>query len=125
MNFVKYKFFVAPATKKLGFFCLFLIVLLSIYLAGCSDEVRLTSAEQLTEFEYAGPIRPTIDLDCLVRAKIGKMSYRIVPGDVLAGDAIAINIWRIKTLTSLCPYAGNAKSHTFYSISKVFALING
>ncbi len=36
------------------------------------------------------------------------------PGGGLAGDAIAINTWRIKTLTFLCPYAGNAKSHTFF-----------
>lgn len=46
------------------------------------------------------------------------------PGGGLAGGAIAINTWRIKTLTSLCPYAGNAKSHTFFPIARVFTLLN-
>ena len=45
------------------------------------------------------------------------------PGGELAGDAIAINTWRIKTLTFLCPYAGNAKSHTFFPIARVFTFL--
>ena len=46
------------------------------------------------------------------------------PGSGLAGEAIAINTWRIKTITFLCPYAGNAKSHTFFPIARVFTLLN-
>jgi len=62
---------------------LFLSVLFSIYSVGCSEQVRLPSSEQLVEFENAGPIRPTVDLDRLVRARIGGGPYRVVAGDVL------------------------------------------
>ncbi len=65
------------------FLRLFLTLLLSIYVIGCSDQVRLPSAEQLAEFENASPVRPTVDLDQLVRAKIDGGPYRVVPDDVL------------------------------------------
>jgi len=83
VNFVKYNCFFALIPNNQSIFRHFLIVLLSIYIAGCSDGIRQPSVEQLTEFEDAGPIHPTIDLDRLEKAKIGKMSYRFVPGDVL------------------------------------------
>jgi len=62
---------------------LFLALLITICLAGCGDQVRLPSAEQLAEFESAGPIRPTVDLDRLVRARRDGGLYRVVLGDVL------------------------------------------
>ena len=83
MNFVKYSSSVAHISKTQIVFCLFLTILLSIYLLGCSDRVSLPSPEGLAEFENAGPVRPSIDIDCLVRAKIGGGPYRIVPGEVL------------------------------------------
>ena len=65
------------------FLSLLLILLLSIYMSGCSDEVRLPSAEQLAEFENARSVHPTVDLDQLVRAKTNGGPYRVVPDDVL------------------------------------------
>jgi len=51
VNFVKHKFSVVRISKNQSVFSLFLTVLLSIYLAGCSDQVRLLSADQFAEFE--------------------------------------------------------------------------
>jgi len=67
VNFVKHKFFVARISKTQDVLSLFLTVLLSIYLAGFSDQFRLPSAGQLAEFENAGPVRPSVDMDCLVQ----------------------------------------------------------
>lgn len=60
-----------------------LLVGLSVCLGGCSDGVRLSSAEQLAEFERARPLRRAVDVDRLVRAKIGGGPYRVVTGDAL------------------------------------------
>ncbi|UCC99232.1 MAG: SLBB domain-containing protein [Phycisphaerales bacterium] len=60
-----------------------LAVSLSLYFVGCSDQVDLPSTGQLLEFENAGPARPVVDMDRLVRARIGGGPYRVVPGDVL------------------------------------------
>jgi len=83
VNFVSSSCFVVRILKNQVVLALFLAVLFSIYLVGCSEQVRLPSAEQLAEFEKAGPIQPTVDMDRLVRAKMGGGSYRVVPGDVL------------------------------------------
>ena len=84
MNFVKCGFSVTCISKKPIAFGLFLtILLLPIYLFGCSDQVTLPTAEKLAEFENAGPLRPTVDIDRLVKAKIGGGPYKVVPGDVL------------------------------------------
>lgn len=64
-------------------FCLFLALLLSIYLVGCSDRVSLPSVSQLVEFENAGPAHLTVDMGRLARAKISTGAYRVVPDDVL------------------------------------------
>ena len=83
MNFVSSSCFVVRILKNQVVLALFLSILLSIYLFGCSDNVLLPSAEQLAEFQNAGPVPPTVDLDRLVRARIGVGPYRVVPGDVL------------------------------------------
>jgi len=83
MNFVRSSFIGWCISKVQFFFDLFLITLLFIYMVGCSDQVRLPSAGQLAQFENAGPQRPSVDMDRLVRAKIGGGAYRVVPGDVL------------------------------------------
>ncbi len=83
MNFVSSSGFVVRILKNQVVLALFLAVLFSIYLVGCSEQVRLPSAEQLVEFENAGPVRPTVDMDRLVRARIGGGPYRVVAGDVL------------------------------------------
>jgi len=83
VNFVAGGCFVVWTSKSQATLYLFLATLLSLYLVGCSEQVHLPSSEQLAEFENAGPIRPTVDLDRLVRARIGGGPYRVVAGDVL------------------------------------------
>jgi len=83
VNFVKSNSFIAHISKTQVVVGLFLAILLSIYFVGCGDQVVLPSAEQLGEFENAGPVCPVVDLDRLVEAKIGGGPYRVVRGDVL------------------------------------------
>jgi len=75
VNFVKHKFFVVCISKNWVVLYIFLTILLSIYLAGRSDQVRLLFAEQLAEFENAGPVRPNIDMDCLVHPEHGRTAF--------------------------------------------------
>ena len=49
--------FSGGAVNTLIFFISLSTTLLSIYLAGCSDQVQLPSAEQVTKFENALSIR--------------------------------------------------------------------
>lgn len=84
MNFVKYGPFVGTRTSRpLNVFCLFLSISLSICLVGCTDQIQPPSAAQLIEFENAGPVGPSVDMDRLVRARIGGGPYRVAPGEVL------------------------------------------
>jgi protein involved in polysaccharide export with SLBB domain len=83
VKFVRSSFIAWRISEVQVFIDFFLITLLSIYLVGCRDRVILPSAEQLAQFEKAGPQRPRVDMDRLVRAKIGGGAYRVVPGDVL------------------------------------------
>lgn len=80
MNFVKCCSSGVSISKIQIALSLFLTILISLCLIGCSDEVRLPSAKQLAEFERAGPILPTVDVDRLIRAKIGGAP---LPGEVL------------------------------------------
>jgi len=52
-------------------------------LAGCGDQVRRPSAEEIAAFEAAGQGGPSIDMDRMGRARIPVGPYRVVPGDVL------------------------------------------
>jgi len=84
VNFVKCRPFIACISEKQIALGLFLTtLLLPIYLVGCSDQVTLPTTEQLVEFENAGPLRPAVDIDRLVKAKIGGGPYEVAPGDVL------------------------------------------
>jgi len=83
VNFVKCNSSVVRISKTRIVFSLFLTLLLSIYLVGCSDQVSLPSAGQLFEFENAGPVAPAVDMDRLARAKISTGPYCVVPDDVL------------------------------------------
>ncbi len=83
MNFVSSSCLIVHILKNHAFLALFLSILLSIYLVGCGDNVRLPSPKGLAEFQNAGPVPPTVDLDRLVRARIGVDLYRVVPGDLL------------------------------------------
>jgi protein involved in polysaccharide export with SLBB domain len=53
--------------------------LLFIFLAGCSTS--LSSPEDVTKFEKAGPIQTVMDFDQSAKGKPGP--YRVIPGDVL------------------------------------------
>jgi len=76
VNFVKCRFFITCISKRHMALGLFLTsLLLPIYLFGCSDQVTLPTTEKLAEFENAGPLRPTVDIDRLVKAKIGGGPY--------------------------------------------------
>ena len=83
VNFAKYKLLRLCISKVQVHFIVIPALLLCSCLIGCSDGVRLPSAKQLLEFENAGPARPTVDMDRLVRAKIGGGPYHVVPGDVI------------------------------------------
>jgi protein involved in polysaccharide export with SLBB domain len=80
---IKYKSFVDRAYKNQSLLILIPSVVLSICLAGCGDNVHLPTSQELIEFENAGPVPPTIDMDRIVRAKIGGGPYHVVIGDAL------------------------------------------
>ena len=61
--------------------CLFVLIFLPIWLAGCSDQVRLPSAKELAEFEKAGIFDLTADINNF--AKSSSRAYRVMPGEVL------------------------------------------
>ncbi len=83
MNFVNYRLVGVSTSKTQIVLCLTLSLLFAIYFAGCSDDVRLPSAEQLTRFQDAGPQQPKVDMDRLVNARIGGGPHRVLPGEVL------------------------------------------
>lgn len=83
VNFAKNELFGLRTSQVQVSFVTIAATLLCLCLVGCSDGVRSPSTSQLLEFENAGPVRPTVDMDRLVRAKIGGGPYRVVPGDVL------------------------------------------
>ncbi len=57
-------------------------VLVLALLAGCGP-ARSPTAAELAAFANAGPVRPKLDLDSLVKAKLPAGPYRVVAGDVL------------------------------------------
>jgi protein involved in polysaccharide export with SLBB domain len=69
--------------KRQALFNLFLVILLSLSFAGCSDQVQPSSAKQLAEFENAGPVHPTEQMDRLIKAKTHREAYHVMPGEVL------------------------------------------
>ena len=83
MNFVKSRVIISCIYRNRIIFYPILTLYLLLYLNGCSDKVTLPTIEQLVEFENAAPFRPAVDLDRLVKAKIGGGPYRVVPGEVL------------------------------------------
>lgn len=83
MSFVDCNSQSARTSKFHIVFSFFTIILLSICLVGCSDQVSLSSVSELVEFENAGPVAPAVDTDRLARAKISTGSYCVVPDDVL------------------------------------------
>lgn len=59
------------------------VICLLIFLAGCGDQVHLPSPAQLAEFNNAGPVLHSLDVERFVKAEIKSGPYRVVSGDVL------------------------------------------
>ena len=83
MNFVKYNNLIVRLSRRYFLFNLLVVMLLSLNFAGCSDNVRPSSAKQLAQFENAGPVHPTEGMDRLLKSTTRKVSYRVMPGEVL------------------------------------------
>ncbi|MHC4203997.1 MAG: polysaccharide biosynthesis/export family protein [Planctomycetota bacterium] len=84
MNLPRCKLFVEHTWKIQSLYILIPVLLLfSVCLAGCGDNVRLPTTQELIEFENASPPPPSIDTDRMVKAKIGGGPYRAVTGDAL------------------------------------------
>jgi len=58
-------------------------VVAAICLAGCGDQVREPSEDQLAAFERAGVAESAVDMDRVRKAQLCTGPYRIVAGDVL------------------------------------------
>jgi len=80
VNFVKLKHnsVGARVSKSRIVLCYLITILLSVCFVGC--EGPASSAMQLAEFEDAGPVIPNIDMDLLMRSRIGGAP---LPGEVL------------------------------------------
>lgn len=83
MNFVKYNNLIVRLSRRYFLFNLLVVMLLSLNFAGCSDNVRPSSAKQLAQFENAGPVHPTEGMDRLLKSTTRMGSYRVMPGEVL------------------------------------------
>lgn len=83
MNFARYNNLIVRISSGRVLLSLVLVTFLSPMFAGCSDQVQPSSAQQLAQFENAGPVHPTEQMDRLVRAKTRRAAYRVMPGEVL------------------------------------------
>jgi polysaccharide biosynthesis/export protein len=55
----------------------------ALLLTGCFATQRPSSTDELAAFRAAGPLRPAVDLDVLVKARMPGSAYRVIPGDVM------------------------------------------
>ncbi|MCK5271332.1 MAG: SLBB domain-containing protein [Sedimentisphaerales bacterium] len=62
--------------------CIVFLTIGLLCISGCSNS-KLASTEQLIEFMKAGPIRPKVDVDRMVQARVPTDPYTVVVGDVL------------------------------------------
>lgn len=83
MNFVNHNLANSSMTNTHALFPLLLVLLFSFSFFGCSDEVVLPSADQMTRFENAGPQPLVVDVNRLKNAQIGGGPHRVVPSEVL------------------------------------------
>ncbi len=108
MNFVRCCCFAVCVSKTRGLFPIFLTAVLSVSLAGCGDQVRLPSTNQLAEFENAGPLQPEVDIGRLVRTRTGTGPYLVVPNDLLELQIPAVlrlvNVGQLDSPELLKPY---------------------
>lgn len=62
---------------------LLLVFLVGALSAGCGDQMRTPTLEELAAFEHAAAVEPTVDMDRIEKARLYVGPYRVVPGDVL------------------------------------------
>lgn len=82
MNFAKYNFFHMSRYRSNAPVAV-VAVLMSFCPLACQDQVCLPSADQLADFENAGPVGPAVDLERIVRAKMSSGPHRLVCGEVI------------------------------------------
>ena len=82
MDFVKRNFLYVSRYRSSTLVCL-VALLLSFCPLACQDQVCLPSADQLADFEMAGPVGPAVDLERIVRAKMSRGPYRVISGEVV------------------------------------------
>ncbi len=78
--------------------------------AGCSDQVRMPTAEELEAFEQARSTVPTVDMDRIEKAKLKTGPYRVVRGDVLEFTMPAL----LQAVTAKEVQAAQARSQAEY-----------
>lgn len=85
MNLATSSFLSWGILKPAVFSSFLVLTLASISLIGCAEQAHLPSAEELAEFNNAGPAVSAVDVDVdrLVGARIHGGPYRVVPDDVL------------------------------------------
>jgi protein involved in polysaccharide export with SLBB domain len=83
LNFVRYNNLIVRLSRGQVLFSLLLVTFLSLIFAGCNDQVQPSSAQQLAQFENAGPAHPTEQMDRIIRDKTHRVAYRVMPGEVL------------------------------------------
>ncbi len=59
------------------------LALCAVWIAGCADQVRAPTQDQLAAFQRAASIEPAVDMDRIRKARLHTGPYRVVPGDVL------------------------------------------
>jgi protein involved in polysaccharide export with SLBB domain len=80
---VKYNNLIVRFSRGQILFNLLVVMLLTLNFAGCSDNVRPSSEKQLAQFENAGPVHPTEQMDQLIKAKTHRGAYHVMPGEAL------------------------------------------
>ena len=115
MNFVKSNIYIECLSQAKIIICFFLIVYLFFCINGCSDKVILPSASQLVDFENAGPISPTIDLERLLDTKFDSSPYRLRHGEVLEITMPAI----LRVVTTDEPIADNKDDKYICRINEI------
>ena len=115
MNLLRCKLFFERTWKIRSLYILIPVLLLSVCLAGCGDNVHLPTTRELIEFENASPPTPSIDMNRIVKAKIGGGPYRVVTGDALELSMPAvvrfITAKEIVNNTTVAPYISRVNTN--------------
>ncbi|NQV31354.1 MAG: polysaccharide biosynthesis/export family protein [Phycisphaeraceae bacterium] len=77
MNFVRHGILFCPQWAAVG------VILFTLGLAGCGDQVELSDSQALLEFFNAGPVGPSLDMNRLVKARMDTGPYRLLPDEAI------------------------------------------